>query len=304
MLQVAFFVLFAGFVLGIVGLKLHSELEEIVLQLLTGSVKITGYNSSWKVLVGLLLLMVIPVASFSVVYFMYHSDNPEKRLLIIERGKKFVLSLVLLSISFYLYQLLLEFTASFTDTALALASDNTGFRQTVFYNQFTEISIDSSKLLEGSYTSETLLDIFKTGTYTISLLFLVGTLGFQRLLTRFGVVLLPLAFFTYNLPFNFLEEWSSKILKGITMVLLIPFLDILLLTVNGASAPSNQVGEITHILGFLAVAIINWNIIKRVLMTTTPQKRKAEPFKYMAGRYKRKIQEKNNNNEKDNGEGK
>jgi hypothetical protein len=295
MLQIGFLILFAGFILGIVGVGLHKDLEDIVFEMLTGSVDVSSYTGSWKVLVGLLLLFVIPVASFSVVYYMFYSDNPQKRLLIIERSKKFVLSLVLISISFYLYQLLLVFTAEFADTALILVTTDTGFKQTIFYNDFTSIDIDASKLLESSYTNQTLLDIFKTGTYTISLLFLIATLGFQKLLTRFGVILLPLAFFIYNLPFNTLEKWSVQLIKGITLVLLIPFIDILLLTVNSVSTPETQVGEITYILGFLAVSLINWSLIKKVVKTSTNQTKDAKPFKYMAKRYYRKNQENKEN---------
>ncbi|MFB6100279.1 MAG: hypothetical protein ABEK16_03305 [Candidatus Nanohalobium sp.] len=268
MIQFALFLLLAAFLMGLVGYSIHDELEVLVVDLLTGSVSLTGLSGSWRVLTGFLLVFSVPAAAFAFVSVIYFGDNPDRREQVFQGLKRTFISLVLVSVSFFLYRGVLGFFQGFTDLGFVLVSPSGGsFRESVFYSPVLETDVSLSSVVSGSAPSEVLRDVYKNGVYTVSLLFLVGTLAVQRVLARFGVLLMPIGVFLYNLPFSVFDDWSLGVLKGLALVLFLPVLDVLLLGVIGSMPRGSRAEEVTYILSFTVLALINWSVVKKVVLT-------------------------------------
>jgi hypothetical protein len=257
----------ASFLIGIIGIGIHERLESVLVSLLTGDLSLTGLESSWKVLAGFIVLFYVPVSGVSFLAYIWNSSNPGKRAEIFEGLRRTGVSLVLVSVSFFLYGLVLSFVQVLTDVSLFLASSQgRGFGEEVFFTPFLARDVGVWSLLNGEMASKALFDVYKTGVYTLSLFLLIGTLGIQRVLARFGVLLLPLAVFMYNLPLKVFGDYGLSIGKGLALVLLLPFLDVLLLSVLGALPRGSAAQQVTYILGFLVVGLINWSVIKKVVL--------------------------------------
>ncbi len=203
------------------------------MDLLSGRVSLTGLESSWKVFAGFLIIFYVPVAGLSFVSYIWHSGNPVKRASLFEGLRRSGVSLVLISISFFLYGLVLAFVQGFTDLALVLVSSGGGFRESVFFTGFLASDVDFWSFFEGDVASQVLFDVYKSGVYTLSMFLLIGTLGVQRVLMRFGVLFFPLSVFLYNLPSGFLNDYGLKLAKGLCLILFLPVLDVLFLSIVG-----------------------------------------------------------------------
>lgn len=253
--------------MGLIGYGIHTELESLVVDLLTGSAQVAGLKGSWKVLTGFLILFSIPVAALSFVSVIFYSDNPEKRLDLFIGLKKTFISLVLISVSFFLYKGVLGFVQGFTDLSFLLVSGGGGFKESVFFTPFLkDPGVSAGDLLSGSVASNALFDVYLTGVYTVSLILLAGTLGVQSVLARFGLLLMPFAVFLYNLPFRVFDEWSFNVLKGLALVLFLPVLDVLFLGVLGGLPTGSRGERVVFVLGFGVVALINWGVVKRLVL--------------------------------------
>jgi hypothetical protein len=273
LLHVALFLILASFLIGIVGFGIHEELEFVLMDLLSGRVSLTGLESSWKVFAGFLIIFYVPVAGLSFVSYIWHSGNPVKRASLFEGLRRSGVSLVLISISFFLYGLVLAFVQGFTDLALVLVSSGSGFRESVFFTGFLSSDVDFWSFFEGDVASQVLFDVYKSGVYTLSMFLLIGTLGVQRVLMRFGVLFFPLSVFLYNLPSGFLNDYGLKLAKGLGLILFLPVLDVLFLSIVGLLPRGTLTEQIVYILGFLVVGLFNWSVIKKVVLNPFNQVR-------------------------------
>lgn len=297
MIQTGLIILVAALFLGIIGTGVQGILEDQIFQYLTTGISVSGYLAPWKTLTGLLLLTLIPLGGAVSALLVYYSDNPEKRLQIIDASKKMFVALTLIGVSFFLYNILVKFTSTFPGLALDLAvKDSQNLKEVLFYTGKTGYSVTAWEIVNKKVAADVMIGLLKNGVYSVSLIFLLATLAFQRTIAAFGVLLVPLTVFMYHLPFNGFEEWSLNILKGLVLILFLPFLNILFLLVGGMAESTGFNAEFTHILSFTLVALINWSIIKKTLLNSFNSKRRPTPFKYMAVTAYRKLRDKEKQN--------
>jgi len=94
----------------------------IIVKLLTEPAPIDAFYHLWKVVVFVLSTTFVLVLTFCGVYLMISGENPEKRAKSKEWIKYCLIMLVVVPISFFIYQFIVEFSAGLTNAIMSYVS--------------------------------------------------------------------------------------------------------------------------------------------------------------------------------------
>jgi hypothetical protein len=229
-------------VLGVFGgafkgslVSFNDPLMQLSQTLLTSNPDPSGLYGWWQSIILIIssfyLLLFLAIGFM----FLFSSLNPEKRMEAKEWLKNAFMMIVLVNLSFVLYNLLLELATAITQFMWI-----TGFEN--FFDPNTFSNMGAASLL----------------LYGLAALLTAITLFVRHIFLLMGVVLFPIAIFLYYIPP--LNVWGKMIFNLIGFALFMQFLDVVILVASNQAMlqlAGNAGQNLVPALAFIIIFLIN-----------------------------------------------
>jgi hypothetical protein len=208
---------------------------------------ISLFTNLWLWVIGLIGIFYIFFLLYSGITFIVAGDNLVKRYEAKESIKNMILAIILVSASFYLYELAISLNTSLTTYAFSQINPN-----------FFTVTSDS--------IANAILQVLMILVYVLVLLltsiFFIG----RWLAVSFGIIFMPIGIFMYFVPF--LKNYGKLIINLSLLLIFIPFISSLILLGASmlATAPIlNNFSILFYIDSFLIIDFIFYMLIKFVM---------------------------------------
>ncbi len=209
----------------------------IVQDMMTESVSLTNFSHMWSIIVYILSLfygLFILYAGFN---FIISGHDAIKRAKSKEWFQNIFIMIVLVQMSYYLYQAIVGINSGLTSIIV------TRINQTLF--SFPGSSLSSLEL-------NIIFGFFATMTLTVTILFL----GLRYILVNLGLVLFPIAIFLYFMPAT--KQYGKAIINFFLTAIFISFFNALIIYVCSLGAGSSVLSSYGILVIISIFSVVNW----------------------------------------------
>ena len=222
-------------------------LIKLVETLMTAKPNIKTFKPIWLTIISLISSFYISFLLYSGIIFITDSNNLVKRHKAKESIKNMIIAIIIVSASYYLYNLLIEFNSSLTSYI------------------FNQINPDFFKTASDSF-GNAIMQLILIIPYIIVLLLTAIMFGIRWLLVSFGVILFPIGIFLYFVPF--LKSYGKLIINIFILLIFISFISSIVIL--GSSMLINapvfeNFAILFYVISFLIVDFSFYLLIKFVL---------------------------------------
>ena len=215
--------------------------------LMTTAPNIEIFKNIWLTIISLISTFYIFFLLYSGITFITDSNNIVKRHKAKESIKNMVIAIILVSASYYLYNLLITFNSSLTSYI------------------FNQINPDFFKVTSNSL-GNAVIQILMIIPYVIVLLLTSIMFGIRWLLISFGVIFFPIGIFLYFVPF--LRSYGKLIINILILLIFISFISSIVILGSSMLARTpvfDNFAILFYIISFLIVDFSFYLLIKFVL---------------------------------------
>jgi len=208
------------------------------------------FESAWFTIIGIISIFYIFFLLYSGSVFILNSEDIVKRHSAKESIKNMIIALVLVSSSFYLYNLLIELNSSLTSYVFSNVSP-----------AFFTVTSDSF--------GNALLQILMIIPYVLILIITCVLLLSRWVFVSLGVIFFPIGIFLYFVPF--LKSYGKLIINLTVMLIFIPFICSIIILGCSLLVTAPIVEHFTiifYIVAFLLVDLVFLLLIRFIINKT------------------------------------
>lgn len=220
---------------------------QLIQYLMTEPPNTEVFKTAWLSIISIISIFYIFFLLYSGITFITQGDNIVKRYKAKESIKNMVIAIILVSSSFYLYNILIDLNSSLTSYI------------------FANINPDFFTVTSDSF-GNVLLQILLILPYVIVLLLTSILLMARYIFVSFGVIFFPIGIFLYFVPF--LKSYGKLIINISLLLIFIPFITSIIIYGSSllVTAPIFENFTILfYIVAFLIVDFSFYLLIKFVL---------------------------------------